>query len=323
MLSGDLISKAIEYRAPLFQELQCFRLFDGRADGDSRFFIDRYLDFALIHYLPTMQDEIQPELSHEFLEALASGGKVKSIYLRIHARGARQPHEAILLKGQAISQLIVEENGLQFLVNPQAQFNAGLFLDTRELRRSLLLKSRGLKVLNTFCFTGTLGIAALVGGAREVNQIDVSKSALTWAQENMGLNPSQGDVTMRFLPDEVGEYIQRQARKVRSGMEPYDLVILDPPSFGQSRRKAFSFRQDIQSLVSNTLDLYGKRGQLVLTTNSRSFDSAALRAMLSSATQSKRYRIVSCRDVLPPKPDFRSQGTDSIAVRGIWAEFSV
>lgn len=323
MLSGDLISKSIEHRAELFRELQCFRLFDGRADGDARFFIDRYLGFALIHYLPTAQDETTPELPAECLDVLCSHGKVTSVYLRIHARGSRHPQEAVLLHGQAIDQLIVDEQGLQFLVKPQAQFNAGLFLDTRELRRTLVQKSRGLKVLNTFCFTGTLGIAALVGGAREVNQIDVSKSALSWAQQNMGLNPSHGNVTMRFLPDEVGEYILRQGRKVRSGMEPYDLVILDPPSFGQSRRKVFSFRQDIQALVSDTLDLYGKRGQLLLTTNSRSFSPADLRALLSSAAHSKRYRIVSCKEIFPPKPDFRSQGTDSIAIRGIWAELSV
>lgn len=74
----------------------------------------------------------------------------------------------------------------------------GLFLDMQSVREYLAVSSSGFRVLNLFCFTGSLGVAALAGGAREVVQVDVSKMALTWAKENFELNSQLGTGRMVY-----------------------------------------------------------------------------------------------------------------------------
>lgn len=331
MLTVELISQAIKRRAGLFEPssletLQAFRIFDGKADGDARFFMDRYGPFVLIHYLPLDKDVLIPTFSAEVLSHLQNQSKTQTVYLRVHAKGTRVPHSAQLLAGDAIESTVVQEHQLKFLVKPQAQFNAGLFLDTRDLRQNLFSLCAGMKVLNTFCFTGTLGIAAFAGGAREVVQVDVAKSALSWAQENLGINAVQNpgirghDNQMRFIPEDAVEFIDRQAKRIQSGLEAYDLVILDPPSFGQSKKKAFSFKKDIHELVNKTMGLFGKRAHIILTTNSRSFTEKDMLSIIETAARDFNFVLRSKNSVLPPAVDFTSTGADSISLRGVFCE---
>lgn len=96
-----------------------------------------------------------------------------------------------------------------------------------------------LKVLNLFAGTGGATQAAVLAGA-EVTHVDAQASQLELARLNVG------DRGARFIRENVMTYVERMLRKG----ERYDLVIMDPPSFGRAGKgKAWDIRADLESLV--------------------------------------------------------------------------
>jgi 23S rRNA (cytosine1962-C5)-methyltransferase len=82
----------------------------------------------------------------------------------------------------------VRENGVWYALDLQANRDAGLYLDTRSLRRWLKERMAGARVLNTFAYTGSLGVAALAGGAARVVHVDLKRDFLNIARTSYTLN---------------------------------------------------------------------------------------------------------------------------------------
>lgn len=312
-------AQALARRSSLSESLQMYRLFDGSGDDINGLFIDKLGSVCLVHILegeapPGLQLEIEAEK-----DMLLSGAAVDSVYLRQHLRDPKgsSAQPAKLLAGLQQSEIIVAEHGLQFRVRPEANINAGIFLDTRELRRILLEQSRGKRVLNTFCFTGSLGIAAFAGGASEVVQVDSSKSVLTWAKDNFELNSALGTGKMRFILEDCLTFIRREARRIREGISPYGLVILDPPSFGRAGSKVFSLDKDLPELVAASLEILAPEGSLSLTVNSRALSYGDLEEVVYSAADASDMAILQSVELQPPKIDFNSPESTSIAMKGL------
>src|SRR5690606_17121779 len=132
--------------------------------------------------------------------------------------------------------LVVREGDLAFRVEPRHPRNVGLFLDTRGLRASLAAGCAGERVLNLFCYTGSLGFAALAGGARDVVQVDVSARYLDWGRDNLALNGLPAD-RCAFKAMDSERYLDWALRKDRR----FDRIILDPPVFSRFDGKVFRF----------------------------------------------------------------------------------
>lgn len=83
------------------------------------------------------------------------------------------------------------------------------------------------KVLNLFAYTGAATVACLKEGASVVH-VDASKGMTTWAKENAAASGvDEGDV--RWIVDDCIKFVQREIRRGNK----YDIVILDPPSYGR------------------------------------------------------------------------------------------
>lgn len=119
---------------------------------------------------------------------------------------------------------IIEEEGQRALVELGRGWNTGLFLDARAVRRWLRTKAQGLRVLNLFSFTGSLSVAAMLGGARSVTNVDVVRTTHARAKTNHALNGVTLD-NRSFVDDDAFEFLRRaKGRGAR-----WDLVVLDPP----------------------------------------------------------------------------------------------
>jgi 23S rRNA G2069 N7-methylase RlmK/C1962 C5-methylase RlmI len=139
-------------------------------------------------------------------------------------RGGFPPPDADDRLGGRAGRIVVIEEGLRFGIDLLHGQNPGLFLDARAVRRWLRSRSRGLRVLNLFAYTGSLGVAALAGGARSIEQVDVVPSALERARGNHQLNGQRiGDRDL--VQQDAFAHLEHAARKGRR----WDLVILDPP----------------------------------------------------------------------------------------------
>lgn len=162
----------------------------------------------------------------------------------------------------------VNEPPFKFLVNLERYLDTGLFLDHRPLRQWLFANSKDKKVLNLFCYTGSLSVAAATGGGT-VTSIDMSNTYLDWAYENFVLNNLDPKKHVFYQADVLKEL---EVRKEKG--ELFDIILLDPPSFSNSKRmeEDLDIERDHPILVRDTMQLLAPGGTLFFSTNKRKFE---------------------------------------------------
>lgn len=181
---------------------------------------------------------------------------------------------------------VVHEQGLSFRVNLTDYLDTGLFLDHRITRGMVRAESPGRRVLNLFCYTGSFSVYAAAGGAVVVDSVDLSKTYLGWAEANMELNGLMGaggpglgvgaagmglagldGGSRRFIHADVKQWLDEVPE------DWYDLVVMDPPTFSNSKRmKDFlDIQRDHAELINKALRAMRVGGILYFSTNYRKF----------------------------------------------------
>jgi 23S rRNA G2069 N7-methylase RlmK/C1962 C5-methylase RlmI len=180
----------------------------------------------------------------------------------------------------------VAEGGLRFKVNVSDYLDTGLFLDHRLTRSLVRSESAGKLVLNLFSYTGAFSVYAAAGGAARVDSVDLSNTYLEWAAENFLLN---GFASERIEPEAVcagpaglpsagphrlirADALRFLAEAARSRLA-WDLIVLDPPTFSNSKKMAgnLDVKRDYAELVDSALALLAPGGALYFSTNARGF----------------------------------------------------
>jgi 23S rRNA (cytosine1962-C5)-methyltransferase len=273
-----------------------YRLLDDAGDGTPGILVDRYADWLVV-FVEDGPATLLPSLT----EALA--GLSRGVYLKHRRIGdARRAEradiapEAPIAGEPAPSELVVDEYGMQFGVALADGLSTGLFTDQRENRRLVRALSAGARVLNLFAYTGSFSVAAALGGAKETVSVDLSKRALERARTNFERNgvPAGGH---RFVKEDAVAYV---ARALRRG-ERYDIVVLDPPSFGTGTRRAFSVERDYAPLATNAAALLAPGGRLLAVTNHRKTPAAKLRATITLAARATGRSVAELVEL--PAPD--------------------
>lgn len=201
--------------------------------------------------------------------------------LRKKQRGDQQ-YEKIESK-KTVSGL-VQEQGQLFRVNLSDYLDTGLFFDHRELRRIVRDSSSGKTVLNLFCYTGSFSVYAAEGKAKRVESVDLSNTYLDWAEKNMYLNEfeeiSTGGIDESsssrgkyvFTRADVTGFLNQKLAEVPNAENTnrYDLIILDPPTFSNSKatRNTLDINRDWSDLVTKCANLLNPGGTLYFSTNS-------------------------------------------------------
>ena len=225
------------------------------------------------------------------------GVAVDRIYVRQRQRKAGRQGQYEKLDSSAHF-FSVREAGLEFLVNLQDYLDTGLFLDHRITRGLVRSEAAGKRVLNLFCYTGSFSVYAAAGGARAVDSVDLSKTYLGWAKQNMELNGLLQEDRQAFIHADVLQWLDEQATGT------YDLVILDPPTFSNSKRmKDFlDIQRDHADLINKTLARMNPGAVLYFSTNCRTFkmdsekvEAAGIKDITKGTTpfdfQGKLYRF--------------------------------
>jgi len=176
-------------------------------------------------------------------------------------------------------EFVIHENDLKFIVNLSDYLDTGLFLDHRITREIIRKESSGKRVLNLFCYTGSFSVYAAAGGATEIVSVDLSKTYLSWAKRNMELNgfvdnPPLGPPVPERTGD-GGTYVHADVMQYLQTLREnyFDIVILDPPTFSNSRRmdEFLDIQRDHAQLINDCLKGLKKKGVLYFSTNSRKF----------------------------------------------------
>ncbi len=175
----------------------------------------------------------------------------------------KSQYEAIAANDERV---VVEEGGLEFLVNFTDYLDTGLFLDHRPTRARIRAAAKGKRFLNLFCYTGAATVYAAAGGAMATMSIDMSRSYIEWARRNMSINGFSGD---------AHQYLQEDCLAWLAGDqgERYGLIFLDPPTFSNSKRmdREFDVQRDHVALIRATMARLAPGGLLIFSTNFRKF----------------------------------------------------
>jgi len=141
-----------------------------------------------------------------------------------------------------------------------------LFLDHRLLRLRIAAEAPGKDFLNLYCYTATASVHAAIGGARSTTSVDLSNTYLDWGKKNFHANGLAEGAKHRFIRADCQQWLEQDTAE-------YDLILLDPPSFSNSKRLAESFdvQRDHPVLVRAALARLREGGVLYFSNNLRSF----------------------------------------------------
>lgn len=232
-----------------------YRAFASESDGIPGLIIDVYDNIAVCQFLAASAEKFR----NEILDSIESILMPVSIYERSDVDVRKKEGLVLqsgLLFGREVPPLVeITENNLKFLVNIISGHKTGFYLDQRENRKYVGEFAAGKSVLNCFSYTGGFGIAALTGGAAKVINVDSSDSVLSLAKQNFELN---GFNSTKF--DLINEDVFKLLREYRNSNQRFDLIILDPPKFIESKshlEKAARGYKDINMLAFQLLQKDG------------------------------------------------------------------
>ena len=258
-----LLEKAIAAREALFDadHKTALRLFNGFLEGCPELVVDLYgRTLVLNNYaqspeegLSTVQ-EAQAWLHGRLPWLRAAIVKTRNSPLA-EERGGK------LLFGEAPDQKVLE-NEVWYALDLCLSLDASLYLDTRNLRIWDKAHLRDKTVLNTFAYTGSLGVAALAGGASRVVQTDLKRQFLDIAKTSYRLNGFQIHKEDFWRGD-----FWNQVSRLKQAGERFDCIFLDPPFFSSTPQGSLDLNTDSARLINKVRPLINDGGWLVAINN--------------------------------------------------------
>jgi 23S rRNA (cytosine1962-C5)-methyltransferase len=238
-----------------------FRVFNGEGDGIGGLTIDYFDEYYLFNWYSKGIYAFRDEIIDIFSNLVAFKGFYEK--KRFSESGGYIEGEDFIKGEEAEFPLLVKENGVNIAVNLNDGPMVGVFLDQREVRKTLRdYYSKDKTVLNTFSYTGVFSVFALKGGAKMTESVDLAKRSTSLTIEQMAINGIDFESQSIVVAD-VFDYFDRAKQEGKL----FDLVILDPPSYARSKKITFSAAKDYAQLVSKALDLTAEDGIIIASTN--------------------------------------------------------
>ena len=196
---------------------------------------------------------------YQLAKMLLEVDELKQIKCIILQYRKRKGTPSVCLHGHKSENTIVVEHGLKYEVQPGVNQNAGLFLDIAPLRRWLRDHSKNRNVLNLFSYTCSLSVAALAGNAKQVINVDMSKTSIEWGIRNHKLN-DQDTQKIRSIPHNLFRSWGKMKQFGR-----YDTIIIDPPT---RQRGSFNAEKNYGAVLKKLGGLMKDRADVIATVNS-------------------------------------------------------
>ncbi|MEO2153141.1 MAG: class I SAM-dependent rRNA methyltransferase [Aquificota bacterium] len=262
-----------------------FRAVFSESDLLSGLIVDKY-DQGLVIQVRSYPMEVLKEI---YLPALVEVFKPRFIYERSDFKGRLA--EGLkefkgLLYGELINPVLIEENGIKFLVDVEKGLKTGFYLDQRDNRLYIAESvKRGQKVLDLFTHTGGFAVYAAKKGAK-VWAVDINADVLEIARENAKLN----GVEVEFIEANAFEFLENTDQS-------YDLIIADPPAIAKTKKEKESILWAVWKLAYNAFKKLNPLGRLFICTCTYQISAEELtrQVRLAASDAGKRIFVRSLR----------------------------
>ena len=321
-----------------------FRVVHGASDGWPDWFVEKLGDFLLSQSEAPLTASQADELAR-LAGIFSARGAYHKILSRQIRRSATTEASPQFVFGQAAPERFeILENGVRYEMSFKEGYSVGLFLDQRDNRRRFLtghiaadfsflvgqasrlspsfcediFKEIGARrdacptMLNTFAYTCGFSVCAAKAGARTTS-LDLSKKYLEWGKRNFarnGLDPAAHD----FIFGDTFDWVRRLAKKGRA----FDAVVLDPPTFSQSKEQGtFRAEKDFGRLVATALPVVKPGGILFAATNAADWRPEDFVAEVTAAVHAAKRKILKSH-YFPQPPDFPVSRAEPAYLKTAW-----
>ncbi|MCM1992258.1 class I SAM-dependent rRNA methyltransferase [Oceanirhabdus seepicola] len=295
------IVSALNKRVSLYnsRDTNAFRVFNGEGDGIGGLTIDYFDGYYLINWYSKGIYKFRDHV----INSLKRLVEFKAMYQkkRFDTQGKYIEEDGFVLGERGQFPIIVKENGVNFAIYLNEGAMVGVFLDQRNVRKTIRNKySKGKTVLNTFSYTGAFSVYAALGGAKKTTSVDLANRSLAKTIEQFSINGIDYEAH-DIVVEDVFNYFKYALKKELK----FDMVILDPPSYAKSKKFKFSAANDYKNLLKEAIAITEDNGVIVASTNCSSFNMTKFKGFIDTAFKEihGKYKILE-EFALPS--DFRS-----------------
>jgi len=269
------LSKVYKIRSKWSQknEIFCFRIYDSEIP-QVQLTLEKWMDRYVIWDRTGLEYKKDPYAEERWEEILGITKSVLQISdtqlikkQRIPQKGKNQYDK----KKEVPDIFFAREGDLEFEINASNYVDLGLFLDHRITRRIFRDLSKGKSILNLFCYTGSFTLNALRGGASSIVQVDLSPRILDWNERNLEKN-GYNKHSVITIEGDILQYLEKERKNPKR--EKYDLILLDPPTFSNSKRmeKIWTIEKNAFPMVKDLVQYFLKpKGKVLFSTNFKQF----------------------------------------------------
>ncbi|MEG6565339.1 class I SAM-dependent rRNA methyltransferase [Thermoanaerobacterium saccharolyticum] len=275
------ILRAWEYRKRIMDNLNSCRVIFGEADFLPALIVDKFGDYLVIQTLSLGMEKYKTLIVNILLELL----KPKGVYERndVSVRmleGLTETKGFLYGNFDTIQQF--EENGVKFWVDIENGQKTGYFLDQKENRAAIKKYVKDADVLDCFSHTGSFSVHALHYGAKSVEAVDISESALDMAKKNVALNGYLD--RCHFTCENAFDLLKKYDEENKQ----FDVIILDPPAFTKNRETVKDAIRGYKEINLRAMKILKKGGFLITCSCSQHISPDAFLNIIKEAAHDTR-----------------------------------
>jgi len=259
--------------ASLVNNKELCRIFHGRGhayEGLSHLNLDFYSPYLFLISYTDIESSVLENLTQLIWQHVEKSNNQNIKGLIFQQRAGRDTHTQII-RGEDPKSFEIQELGLKYQVELTKSQNTGIFPDMKVGRSWLKTQATDAKVLNLFSYTCGFSLAAMAGGAKQVVNMDMNKGVLRTGKINHELNGYTRNVS--FYPHDILKSFGKLKK-----LGPFDLVVVDPPSF---QKGSFVLTKDYQKILRRLPEILTENAQLLLCANSPELSLKAFKDLIS------------------------------------------
>ena len=255
------------------------RLISSEGDLLPGLIADKYNEFIVISISSCGMERYKNIICQTLKEIFPECSIYERSDTKSRAKEGLPVRKGVVIGSEPDDTIYVREEGQVYIpVDIKNGHKTGAYLDQRLSRIKAGSLSKGASVLNCFSYTGGFGLWALKGGAKRIENVDVSEHALNAAKTGVAFNHLDPG-RCKFLKKDVFAYLREQVEKGAK----YDLVILDPPKFAESAANLKKACRGYQGINRLGLKLVAKGGHLLTFSCSGLVDPALFQKIVADA----------------------------------------
>ncbi len=291
-----LLTDAVSARADLFdaRHESALRLFNGFYEGCPDLVIDLYARTLVLHNYAERPEQAHALIAEAHTHLTRALPWINAVVVKTRNTQNAAERNGLLAQGDRLDRRI-REHGVWYAIELQLNRDASFYLDTRNLRQWAGTHLRDKRVLNTFAYTGSLGVAAHAGGASRVVHLDLNRQFLNVAKTSYTLN----GFSIHRADFQTGDFFTQVSRLKHAG-ELFDCVFVDPPFFSTTHKGTVNLVTEGHRLINKVRPLIADGGYLVAINNALFVSGAEYMRTLDELCADG---YLSIKDLIPAPPD--------------------